>query len=104
LSGNKKGFSTLVDEDLAHQLKLYLTARNIPISKWLTQTIETTLQPQKQIDLAQNNLPDLASYSADKKDWMMRNLTNNEQIGMIKAGCEEWLHLIKLWNRGDLKQ
>ena len=101
---NKKTFSTLVDEELAHRLKMYLVERNIPVNKWFSEVIESTINQTKYQKIAENTIPPLESHAIDKKDWMMRNLTNNGDIFSIKSGCEEWLHLIRLWNRGDLKE
>ena len=92
-----------VNAEKYHQLKLFLLEHNIQVADWLDNQIDFTIADKKQ-ELTNNEIPILESHYKEKKAWMMRNLTNSDQILAIKAGCEEWLHLIKLWNRGDLQK
>lgn len=100
---NKKTFSSLVDSDSLYALKMFCLQRNIPMNKWLQDAIDSTLHPAEQAAADGPMYPVLESHPADKKDWLMANLDNAHTINAIKAGCEEWLQLIKLWNRGDLQ-
>lgn len=98
----RKTFSTLVDEQQYLELKKWLLDRGIPISVWLDNQIKQTITPGEKIDM--EVIPHYGTAPIEKRTWMMSNLSNNDQIFTIKSGCEEWLHLVRLWNRGDLEQ
>jgi hypothetical protein len=98
-----KTIGARVNAEKYHQLKLFLLEHNMQVADWLDHQIDFTIGNKKQ-ELANNEIPILESHSKEKKAWMMRNQSNSDQILAIKAGCEEWLQLIKLWNRGDLQR
>lgn len=99
---NKKTFSSIVDSDSFHKLKLHCLQNNIPLNKWLQDVIDSTVSnPLAKTET--DELPGLDSRYLDKKNWLMSNLENTDAIGTIKAGAEEWSLLIRQWNRGDLQ-
>lgn len=98
---SRKTFSTSIDVEQYQHLRSYLFARNISITDWLDEQMARTLTPKEELE--EQAICPLDSAYIDKKNWMMQNLSNTDQIHTIKAGCEEWLGLIRSWNRGDLQ-
>jgi len=99
---NERTLSARVDSEKFQKLKHYLLDHNTELSIWVNHQIDSILEPQKQ-ESQDNDIPPYDSTPAQKKAWMMKNLHNDRLIASLEFGCQEWTHLIKKRDRGDLQ-